>query len=91
MSNFWLFNFVQVISTWGVQNKIDFISLSYTRHAEDVREVCTFITSRFLFLDSFTGIDNLHLSRVLDCYNVKLTSFLLLKFRPVSSYLSWVI
>ena len=29
----------QVISTWGVKNKIDFLSLSYTRHAEDVREV----------------------------------------------------
>lgn len=30
---------LQVISSWGVQNKIDFLSLSYTRHAEDVREV----------------------------------------------------
>lgn len=29
----------QFISTWGVKNKIDFLSLSYTRHAEDVREV----------------------------------------------------
>lgn len=29
----------QVISTWGVKNKIDFLSLSYTRHAEDVRQV----------------------------------------------------
>ncbi|KAJ4824830.1 hypothetical protein Tsubulata_027660 [Turnera subulata] len=28
----------EVISTWGVQNKIDFLSLSYTRHAEDVRQ-----------------------------------------------------
>ncbi|KAB1221234.1 Pyruvate kinase, cytosolic isozyme [Morella rubra] len=28
----------QVISSWGVQNKIDFLSLSYTRHAEDVRQ-----------------------------------------------------
>ncbi|KAL2229343.1 UNVERIFIED_CONTAM: Pyruvate kinase 1, cytosolic [Sesamum indicum] len=28
----------QVISSWGAQNKIDFLSLSYTRHAEDVRE-----------------------------------------------------
>ncbi|KAM3325042.1 pyruvate kinase 1, cytosolic isoform X2 [Capsicum chacoense] len=28
----------EVISTWGVQNKIDFLSLSFTRHAEDVRE-----------------------------------------------------
>ncbi|XP_062166380.1 pyruvate kinase 1, cytosolic isoform X1 [Alnus glutinosa] len=27
-----------VISTWGVKNKIDFLSLSYTRHAEDVRQ-----------------------------------------------------
>ncbi|RVW48167.1 Pyruvate kinase 1, cytosolic [Vitis vinifera] len=29
--------FDTVISTWGVKNKIDFLSLSYTRHAEDVR------------------------------------------------------
>ncbi|KAK6943940.1 Pyruvate kinase, barrel [Dillenia turbinata] len=28
----------EVISTWGVRNKIDFLSLSYTRHAEDVRQ-----------------------------------------------------
>ncbi|KAG6517121.1 hypothetical protein ZIOFF_020501 [Zingiber officinale] len=28
-----------VISTWGVQNKIDFLSLSYTRHVEDVRQL----------------------------------------------------
>ncbi|XP_038702427.1 pyruvate kinase 1, cytosolic-like isoform X2 [Tripterygium wilfordii] len=28
----------EVISTWGVQNKIDFLSLSCTRHAEDVRQ-----------------------------------------------------
>lgn len=32
----------QVISTWGVKNKIDFLSLSYTRHAEDVRQVSNF-------------------------------------------------
>lgn len=36
----WCFFFkFQNISTWGVRNKIDFLSLSYTRHAEDVREV----------------------------------------------------
>ncbi|CAN8316686.1 unnamed protein product [Cochlearia groenlandica] len=28
----------EVISTWGVENKIDFLSLSYCRHAEDVRQ-----------------------------------------------------
>ncbi|ESQ45194.1 hypothetical protein EUTSA_v10010288mg [Eutrema salsugineum] len=28
----------EIISTWGVQNKIDFLSLSYCRHAEDVRQ-----------------------------------------------------
>ncbi|KAK2634169.1 hypothetical protein Ddye_028961 [Dipteronia dyeriana] len=27
----------EVISTWGARNNIDFLSLSYTRHAEDVR------------------------------------------------------
>ncbi|WOL02261.1 pyruvate kinase 1, cytosolic [Canna indica] len=33
-----------VISTWGVRNKIDFLSLSYTRHAEDVREAREFLS-----------------------------------------------
>ncbi|XP_057438187.1 pyruvate kinase 1, cytosolic-like isoform X2 [Lotus japonicus] len=34
----------EVISTWGVKNKIDFLSLSYTRHAEDVREARQFLS-----------------------------------------------
>ncbi|EYU38599.1 hypothetical protein MIMGU_mgv1a004441mg [Erythranthe guttata] len=34
----------QVISSWGVQNKIDFLSLSYTRHAEDVREAREYLS-----------------------------------------------
>ncbi|MCD7454039.1 hypothetical protein HAX54_023306 [Datura stramonium] len=34
----------EVISTWGVQNKIDFLSLSFTRHAEDVREAREFLS-----------------------------------------------
>ncbi|KAK9291115.1 hypothetical protein L1049_009302 [Liquidambar formosana] len=29
----------QVISNWGSRNNVDFISLSYTRHVEDVREL----------------------------------------------------
>ncbi|CAL9208812.1 unnamed protein product [Musa hybrid cultivar] len=33
-----------VISTWGVRNKIDFLSLSYTRHAEDVRQARKFLS-----------------------------------------------
>ncbi|KVH54667.1 Pyruvate kinase [Cynara cardunculus var. scolymus] len=32
------------ISTWGVPNKIDFLSLSYTRHAQDVREAREFLS-----------------------------------------------
>ncbi|KAE9465570.1 hypothetical protein C3L33_02544, partial [Rhododendron williamsianum] len=32
------------INTWGVKNKIDFLSLSYTRHAEDVREAWEFLS-----------------------------------------------
>lgn len=39
----------QAISTWGVQNNIDFLSLSYTRHAEDVRHVRSF-ADRFYFI-----------------------------------------
>lgn len=34
----------QVITTWGVRNNIDFLSLSCTRHAEDVRHVRTTIS-----------------------------------------------
>ncbi|MED6210237.1 hypothetical protein PIB30_062310 [Stylosanthes scabra] len=34
----------EVISTWGVKNKIDFLSLSYTRHAEDVRQARAFLS-----------------------------------------------
>ncbi|OAY40937.1 pyruvate kinase 1, cytosolic [Manihot esculenta] len=34
----------EVISTWGVQNKIDFLSLSYTRHAEDVRQAREYLS-----------------------------------------------
>ncbi|CAK9177230.1 unnamed protein product [Ilex paraguariensis] len=34
----------EVIRTWGVQNKIDFLSLSYTRHAEDVREAREYLS-----------------------------------------------
>eukprot|EP00268_Persea_americana_P013077 TRINITY_DN156_c0_g1_i4.p1 TRINITY_DN156_c0_g1~~TRINITY_DN156_c0_g1_i4.p1 ORF type:complete len:535 (+),score=109.84 TRINITY_DN156_c0_g1_i4:107-1606(+) len=33
-----------VISTWGVRNNIDFLSLSYTRHAEDVRHAREFLS-----------------------------------------------
>ncbi|KAH9550425.1 hypothetical protein CY35_10G071800 [Sphagnum magellanicum] len=28
---------LKIMSTWGVRNQIDFLSLSYTRHADDVR------------------------------------------------------
>ncbi|CAM8913640.1 unnamed protein product [Rhodiola kirilowii] len=34
----------QVISKWGVKNKIDFLSLSYTRHAQDVREAREYLS-----------------------------------------------
>ncbi|KAK7261993.1 hypothetical protein RIF29_28320 [Crotalaria pallida] len=34
----------EVISTWGAKNKIDFLSLSYTRHAEDVRQAREFLS-----------------------------------------------
>ncbi|XP_051142353.1 pyruvate kinase 1, cytosolic-like [Andrographis paniculata] len=34
----------EVISTWGVQNKIDFLSLSYTRCADDVRQAREFLS-----------------------------------------------
>ncbi|KAM1027352.1 hypothetical protein ACFX13_040870 [Malus domestica] len=34
----------EIISTWGVRNTIDFLSLSYTRHAEDVRHAREFLS-----------------------------------------------
>ncbi|KAK0592651.1 hypothetical protein LWI29_022966 [Acer saccharum] len=34
----------EVISTWGVRNNIDFLSLSYTRHAEDVRHARAYLS-----------------------------------------------
>ncbi|XP_062174833.1 pyruvate kinase 1, cytosolic-like [Alnus glutinosa] len=34
----------EVISTWGAQNSIDFLSLSYTRHAEDIRQAREFLS-----------------------------------------------
>ncbi|KAK8359424.1 hypothetical protein V6Z11_A04G095700 [Gossypium hirsutum] len=33
------------ISTWGVQNKIDFLSLSFTRNAEDMRHASKFLSN----------------------------------------------
>ncbi|KAL2539806.1 Pyruvate kinase family protein [Abeliophyllum distichum] len=35
----------EVISTWGVRNNIDFLSLSCTRHAEDVRHAREFLSN----------------------------------------------
>lgn len=34
----------EVIRTWGAQNKIDFLTLSYTRHVEDIREAREFLS-----------------------------------------------
>uniref|UniRef100_A0A2P2J9N8 Pyruvate kinase n=1 Tax=Rhizophora mucronata TaxID=61149 RepID=A0A2P2J9N8_RHIMU len=34
----------EVITTWGFQNNIDILSLSYTRHAEDVRHARDFLS-----------------------------------------------
>ncbi|KAG2669352.1 hypothetical protein I3843_14G029900 [Carya illinoinensis] len=34
----------EVISTWGAPNNMDFLSLSYTRHAEDVRHAREFLS-----------------------------------------------
>ncbi|XP_052875262.1 pyruvate kinase 1, cytosolic isoform X1 [Gossypium arboreum] len=36
----------EVMSSWGVKNKIDFLSLSYTRHAEDVRHAREFLSKQ---------------------------------------------
>ncbi|XXG39337.1 hypothetical protein AAC387_Pa01g0324 [Persea americana] len=38
----------KVISTWGSRNNVDFVSLSYTRHVEDVRELRGFLKTHNL-------------------------------------------
>ncbi|XP_021724774.1 pyruvate kinase 1, cytosolic-like [Chenopodium quinoa] len=35
----------EVIKTWGARNNIDFLTLSYTRHAEDIREAREFLSN----------------------------------------------
>ncbi|KAA0036675.1 pyruvate kinase 2, cytosolic-like [Cucumis melo var. makuwa] len=42
---FFCFLFVMpIIATWGVKNKIDFLSLSHARHVEDVRQARQFLS-----------------------------------------------
>ncbi|KAL5569523.1 hypothetical protein UlMin_026098 [Ulmus minor] len=50
----------EVISTWGVRNNIDFLSLSYTRHAEDVRHARQFLSNLGALKQTqiFAKIDN---------------------------------
>ncbi|KAJ8759966.1 hypothetical protein K2173_010822 [Erythroxylum novogranatense] len=38
----------ELISNWGAKNNVDFISLHYTRHAEDVRELRAFLDEQNL-------------------------------------------
>lgn len=38
----------KIISTWGASNKVDFISLHCTRHADDVRELKAFLKTQDL-------------------------------------------
>ncbi|XP_051113694.1 pyruvate kinase 1, cytosolic-like isoform X2 [Andrographis paniculata] len=54
----------EAISSWGVQNKIDLLSLSYTRHADDVRQARDFLaklgdlsqTQIFAKIENFEGL-----------------------------------
>ncbi|PIA48156.1 hypothetical protein AQUCO_01400620v1 [Aquilegia coerulea] len=49
----------QVISTWGSRNNVDIVSLSYTRHVEDVRELREFLNSQNLHeTQIFAKIEN---------------------------------
>jgi len=43
-----------VIATWGVRNNIDFLSLSYTRHAEDIIQTRAYLN----------GLGNLHQTQI---------------------------
>ncbi|KAF5191416.1 Pyruvate kinase 1, cytosolic [Thalictrum thalictroides] len=49
----------QVISTWGSCNNVDIVSLSYTRHVEDVRELREFLNEQNLHeTQIFAKIEN---------------------------------
>jgi len=55
-----------VIATWGVRNNIDFLSLSYTRHAEDIIQTRTYLdglgnlkeTQIFAKIDTIEGLEH---------------------------------
>ncbi|PKI68567.1 hypothetical protein CRG98_011053 [Punica granatum] len=57
---------LEVISTWGVRNNIDFLSLSHTRHAEDIRQARQFLskwgelsqTQIFAKIENFEGLNH---------------------------------
>ncbi|XP_073099533.1 pyruvate kinase 1, cytosolic isoform X1 [Elaeis guineensis] len=50
----------QVISTWGLHNNVDLVSLSYTRHAEDVRELRAFLkTQNLLETQIYAKVENI--------------------------------
>ncbi|KMZ68720.1 Pyruvate kinase [Zostera marina] len=56
----------EIISKWGVRNNIDFLSLSFTRHAEDVRQARAFLsklgdlhqTQILAKIENFEGLKN---------------------------------
>ncbi|KAK1300600.1 hypothetical protein QJS10_CPB13g00817 [Acorus calamus] len=56
----------EVLSTWGVRNNIDFLSLSCTRHADDVRHAREFLsklgdlnqTQIFAKIENVEGLNN---------------------------------
>ncbi|KAK1288071.1 hypothetical protein QJS10_CPB19g00046 [Acorus calamus] len=49
----------KIISSWGVHNNVDLVSLSYSRHAEDVRELRAFLDSQNLHdTQIFAKIEN---------------------------------
>nr|CBX24455.1 hypothetical_protein [Oryza glaberrima] len=56
----------EVIRKWGAPNKIDFLSLSYTRHVEDVRQAREFLsklgdlsqTQIFAKIENVEGLNN---------------------------------
>jgi hypothetical protein len=55
----------QVMKKWGAPNKIDFLSLSYTRHAEDVRQV----SNSGYYMDTFSVLQ----SAILDSCHLHLS------------------
>ena len=89
----WTFQyFTQIISTWGVRNNIDFLSLPCTRNAEDVRHVRfihVFFVSRFITFSDLFSFSPIILTLMLIFLTSKCVYSVLLWSERISYYRSF--